>query len=522
MLRDNTAVRHAILIDWECFDYLDHINFAVRLENELRMVLLLFAKGDKSDKEFLELFLGCHDYAHVWLKRSENVDKDALSEEPRSNFIIFRKVLHDLTQQLLCVGRRYDFIMSKRNESHHSSADDLMQFRSEPILFKPMLRRVKGGLFDPDVLSPLAARHAVPKKSAAARRAAFHEKSKLERTAPPVKYVPASMKYGDLNIFYKKRVSARFDQYRTVIGGVDMQWRVFKDIEDSRTFAEFEMAGLTAAMESPWKIHISVDSRDLGKAWNRIYPILMKYQVPHFKVTRLAVADKEVKALMQADPDALHMTKDDIKLACYDQERISKGMQITIYIPIKEEKPYNLMLSRIETVLCAGSIRPGVIDKSDRAIGIYSSVRHVGSFYTRHDLVKGHKEVEVGDPFRPVPIDWAGVKHVDWKRLHFASQLKRAEECMEICKKTAGDYQQAYQADERMRLKRLYSQTRQVAYEFYERWRSVLEHVIPTLSTPFPTELTAFQTKIEEGLAILKGDHSFENNHLKTNKPGRS
>ncbi|MBL7481209.1 hypothetical protein [Legionella bononiensis] len=124
--------------------------------------------------------------------------------------------------------------------------------------------------------------------------------------------------------------------------------------------------GVDADKQSPWKIHISIDQNDVGKAWELLAPLLMKYDVPCFKVTNLNRVNSELSA-----PD---LNENERKKA----ERISNGSQITVYIPADKEKEYIKLMQEVEQKLAEAKINPGISDVSDKKVGNFCSVRASG------------------------------------------------------------------------------------------------------------------------------------------------
>lgn len=223
--------------------------------------------------------------------------------------------------------------------------------------------------------------------------------------------------YENLNQIYPDSIKVSVDEHEAYIGGVSKPWSDLNDMKisgnemppqhivDSVLFANFlsPVAKNMNYKESPWKIHLSIHPEDLGKAWNIVYPILLKVQVPNFKVSRLLISKILLQGMERTTDEFLlghHLLKQDKVQAIQDILRVHHGMQITIYIPEEKEKEYNKLVEEIESSLLEAGIRPGIVDKSDRLIGFYSSVRHVGKNYTTHDKVSGYKSVLEKDPFK--------------------------------------------------------------------------------------------------------------------------
>lgn len=80
-------------------------------------------------------------------------------------------------------------------------------------------------------------------------------------------------------------------------------------------------------------------------------------------------------------------------------QRFSNGMQITIYLESGLEEQYQRMLEEVEVILLAAGIKPGVIDKSERRLGHFCSIRHQGDTYTLASAREGYNPDGVDDPF---------------------------------------------------------------------------------------------------------------------------
>src|SRR5207253_10811532 len=84
-----------------------------------------------------------------------------------------------------------------------------------------------------------------------------------------------------------------------------------------------------------------------------------------------------------------------------DLGRMAQGMQITIYIREGGEKQAQELMKKVERAFRKASLIRGVIDKSDRPLGRYCSVRNDGSGvnYRSHDQVTGYNPTGAKDPF---------------------------------------------------------------------------------------------------------------------------
>jgi hypothetical protein len=163
-------------------------------------------------------------------------------------------------------------------------------------------------------------------------------------------------------------------------------------------FCEFYMVGTNGMPESSWKAHISVNPAQLPTAWNLMYPVLIDNEVRHFKVARQTAQMNKANRL-----DAgINVSGQERQLGLKDIERLALGMQVTVYIPEGQDLRIQEVLAEIEKKLKMGRIKPGEIDKSDRALGDYCSVRNDGSGvnYRSHDLGGGYNPTNEVDPFK--------------------------------------------------------------------------------------------------------------------------
>ncbi|WP_133135088.1 hypothetical protein [Legionella rowbothamii] len=300
--------------------------------------------------------------------------------------------------------------------------------------------------------------------------------SKQDKTA--VNAGLSDMSYTTLDEIYPKSTAVKVGSYKAYIGGVSGCWSAFnKDspphrIDDSELFAFFRKTDSNNEKDSSWKIHLSIHPNDLNRAWDLIYPFLMEHEVPCFKTTRNTVSQIMYTAMDKADTSSNSLTAAEKEQALRDIIRVFNGMQITIYIPEGKEREYNDLLERIEPILYEAGIRPGVIDKSDRALGIYSSVRNEGVKYTSHDKVSGYKVAALQDPFQAIRIEWNKVK-INWGGLDYARHVNKAK----------GLFFQMLDAEKKytkgMHTKKEFEQVYDVAMEYFKRWHTLLEKSAP-------------------------------------------
>ncbi|MDR3502570.1 MAG: hypothetical protein P4L79_08300 [Legionella sp.] len=304
------------------------------------------------------------------------------------------------------------------------------------------------------------------------------------------------MSYTTLDEIYPKSTPVKVGSYKAYIGGVSGCWTAFnKDasphrIEDSELFAFFRKTDSNNEKDSSWKIHLSIHPNDLNKAWDLIYPILMEHEVPCFKTTRNTVSHAMYTAMSKADTSANSLTVAEKEQALRDIIRVFNGMQITIYIPEGKECEYNDLLERIEPILYQAGIRPGVIDKSDRALGIYSSVRNEGVKYTSHDKVSGYKVAALQDPFHAIGIEWNKVK-INWGGLDYARHVHKAK----------GLFLQMLDGEKKykngMHTRKEFEQVYNVAMEYFKRWHTLLGKAAPK-------DLAKLAARDQDGFLELK------------------
>lgn len=191
------------------------------------------------------------------------------------------------------------------------------------------------------------------------------------------------------------------------------------------------------AANQNWKAHISIATPDLAKAWDLIYPLLAQH-ADQFKIID-ANRLKEAGELHRTELEKARGTLSEFvrkymsneldnselltlaKRCSYERseweklinnreglfnfinqryseavakaeqtieedKRMAEGMQITVYIQPGREKEHQQLLEKIEELLLKNDIKPGIIYKTDRALGHFSSIRHPGKEY--HDAVQ--------------------------------------------------------------------------------------------------------------------------------------
>lgn len=332
------------------------------------------------------------------------------------------------------------------------------------------------------------------------------ETNKIESAAINEDLSP--MRYEQLDQIYDKSVTIVDEGYSTRIGGVYRPWNLFNTngtvtIKDSVTFANVNSKyGLSSKfIESPWKIHLSIQPDDLGKAWDIIYPILKSHHVPNFKTSRLAASRILYTQMQEATPAFLEQNKTSVEeknQSIQDIVRVFNGMQITIYIENGKEREYNDILAEIEPLLYAAGINPGIIDKSDRAIGIYSSIRHVGKGYTSHEKVAGYKAVVERDMFSAIHPKFKAV-HFNWNTFDYTRHILKAKLTLEQVVDARRKYDMAYIT------KREFIQTCDVATEYFERWHQLIKRTPHRSELSYTSDiaLTKFRKWINEGYQLI-------------------
>ncbi|KTD46392.1 hypothetical protein [Legionella quateirensis] len=290
-----------------------------------------------------------------------------------------------------------------------------------------------------------------------------------------------SMSYAKINQLYPDLVIIKDGHYKTQIGGVSRPWTLFNSadpsqppkIKDSISFANVynEYGASSDFVESPWKIHLSIHPDDLGKAWDIIYAFLSSRGVPIFKTTRLAVSRVLYNQMHQVTAEFLekrNLAVEDKNQSLQDIVRVYHGMQITIYIELGKESSYNALLQEIEPLLYKAGITPGIIDKSDRAIGIYSSVRNVGKGYTSHEKVSGYKAAEERDIFKAIKYKLKDV-HINWNTLDYKRHILKAQMTLQQVVDARRKYEMA------LFNKSEFIQACDVATEYFERWHQLIK-----------------------------------------------
>lgn len=261
-------------------------------------------------------------------------------------------------------------------------------------------------------------------------------------------YVLANMDYAFLNTpkvnfasYSVPNLNQDVGNYTVVMGGRSPGLgKADPDIIDSVRFAEFKARKVTDKnkyKDSIWKLHFSVHPDDVEKAWGLVYPELMKKGFPHFKVTRMKLvprekAEIEKQKLEKDNPEF----KDAAVYADYlklnsdidTMNRVCDGMQITIYITKDQEKIYNEFGLKIENLLHKHNIRPGIINPSDRVLGLYFSLRQENSSigpdrYVSYDQAKYYMFDAQHDPFKASKLTWRGAA-LNYDDLDFVKLIK--------------------------------------------------------------------------------------------------
>jgi len=198
---------------------------------------------------------------------------------------------------------------------------------------------------------------------------------------------PQSMDYAELDQSLGSVPNCSFGEYQ-----------MFGLRDDEDVFAEFIINGGEAIPESDWKAHISILATQLGQAWDVTYPILVAARVHHFKVARQSAMRAKAKRIAAGRQGMAH----EIGQGIADLNRVSLGMQITVWMPRGQEGRTQDVLKQVENKLRDAKIMPGEMDRSDRPLGRYCSIRNACSSngYLAHDQVAGYNPTGAPDPFR--------------------------------------------------------------------------------------------------------------------------
>lgn len=237
-------------------------------------------------------------------------------------------------------------------------------------------------------------------------------------------------------ILINKEFPENVGDYTCYLGGVSFAYEKYIEshgITDTEEFAIFSAKKITdqkGYKESNWKIHLTVHQDDLAAAWDVVYPELIKFGVPHFKVARLAIINKLKDTLINVCkdevqlailPETLHaMSPEEVALAkatevkerndaIESKTRVMQGMQITIYIPQGLEHEYNRLLTILERALYENKIKPGLISTTDKIIGRYASVRQdisLNNVYVNYEKTNYYFLDEDIDQFKTHPMSW--------------------------------------------------------------------------------------------------------------------
>jgi len=207
---------------------------------------------------------------------------------------------------------------------------------------------------------------------------------------------PKTPYYDDISQIYTTRSEMVFpvevgnatESYRLVIGGAQEVWESI-GVQDDMTFAEFIHLENGFTDESHWKAHLSIHPGDLARAWDLLYPVLAAESKYKFKVARQAIANEK-----QSKIDAANIPQAWKNEALIDQQRVSNGMQVTVYMPQGDEQRFKHLLEHCEELLQENNIRPGVIHMSDLALGNFVSIRQESRYDAKYGLYRGYKYEE--------------------------------------------------------------------------------------------------------------------------------
>jgi hypothetical protein len=230
------------------------------------------------------------------------------------------------------------------------------------------------------------------------------------------------------------------------------------------------------AMESNWKIHLSIAPEDIAAAWEIVYPLLHD-NATQFKIVDMGRVQKAKERDLQQYEQAKQLKEDfiakfkhgagsidelkaqaamlcqgreeygpyldqrekliDLLVQKYDarietaaqileeDERMLQGMQVTIYIPPGEEVLTYDLAKKIEAKLTQAGIRPGSIYKTDKALGEIVSYRHPGLEYKEAVAASSHNPDNVADPIAKVvaELDRAASQDERERVMHNQAQL---------------------------------------------------------------------------------------------------
>ncbi|CEG55742.1 hypothetical protein [Legionella fallonii] len=333
------------------------------------------------------------------------------------------------------------------------------------------------------------------------------------------------MSYSKLNLTYPQFTKIKVGDYVAYIGGVLSPWSKPNTAEnrdngqlsekntDADAFAAFKLDKMKGYKDSAWKIHLSIHPADLDKAWDLLYPMLLEQRVPCFKTARINAAQRLLHEISQVDEQFLSdhgLTRQKKELAMRDILRVSNGMQITIYIPEGKEQEYNKILAAIEPRLYKAGVRPGIIDQSDRTLGIYSSVRHVGDEYTTHEKVSGYKSIGVKDPFIPVKSLQDEIQ-IKWYGLAYERHIEK----IQIALQQVIDAELKYKNG--VHTKKEFAQVCDVAMEYFERWHELLKQAknLTALSAKDKQGFDNFKKWIDDGYRLIPTLRKHDNKKIK-------
>jgi hypothetical protein len=223
-----------------------------------------------------------------------------------------------------------------------------------------------------------------------------------------------------------------------VINTIDIEMshgRSFIEFRDSSLLKKDKLGTVDTSVELDmnynWKIHISIDPKHLSKAWQLIYPLL-KQSASLFKVlnenglkNKLTALNKKLEE-SKSIKDTKHLKECEQQITA--AMRFKNGMQITAYCKKGDELRLYQLAQKIEKTLSDNNIKPGVISKSDRALGKYASYRHPGINYINGTNVKSYNPNEVFDPILSKQLlDYISSTNIDrkWKFIRIYDEISK-------------------------------------------------------------------------------------------------
>lgn len=268
------------------------------------------------------------------------------------------------------------------------------------------------------------------------------------------------------------------------------------EVKDKESFVQFipKIRDNEGDAKSPFKIHISIHPDDMAKAWEILFPELMKPPTLHFKVARLETIHQVRTKLLDNEANLGERTRninEYIKQTVADLGRLEDGMQITIYPSKNNIKQLQKRLVLFENLLAEKGIRPGIVHDSDKQLGLYCSTRQEMRFnpetkvfedYLSYEKAPLYKDPQEKDLFSSMKLP-ASLASIPWSQCDFQMLLEQAKLRVDKCRRLYEEYQrlspkkliETINPDDLKKSKHTAELAYDVMRENFARWREIIK-----------------------------------------------